>query len=127
MGPGAGGPAPGPTPGAVAPIGAPGPTAAPPGGGPAPAGPTGSPQEILQGIINTGKQIEQTLTLFAQAMPNGARFFQQANEFIQQGIAAEIAAASQMEGAGGGEPPTTSPTEAGPSFPGGGFGSAARP
>jgi hypothetical protein len=87
-------------------------------------GPSGSPQEILKGVINTGKQIEQTLTLFAQAMPNGARFFQQANEFIQQGIAAELAAASQE---GGGEPPATSPTEVGGSFPGGGFGSAARP
>lgn len=108
-------------------MGGPGPAGGP-GGAPAPGAagaagkPTGSPQEILQGVINIGKQMEQTLTMFAQAMPNGARFFQQASEAIQQGIAAEIAATSGSEQA-----PASSPTEAGRPFPGGGFGSAARP
>lgn len=100
----------------------------PPSGAPggAPAGGPGEAdvaQEAMKGIINMGKQIEQSLIMFAQAMPNGAKFFQQANEFIQQGIAAEMAAAAQE----GGEAPASSPTEAGKPFPGGGLGSAGRP
>lgn len=89
-------------------------------GGP---GAAGGPDQIIKGILSLGAQIEQTLLNFAKAMPQGAKFFQQANELIKQGIAAEMnAAAGQGE-----QPPASSPTATGPQFPGGGFGSGGRP
>ena len=90
-------------------------------GGP---GAAGGPDQIAQGILALGQQIEKTLINFAQAMPEGATFFQQANELVKQGIAASMAGAA---GASGGQPPAASPTSVGPQFPGGGIGSGARP
>lgn len=81
----------------------------------------------MQGVLNLGKQIEETLIRFAQAMPEGAKFFTQANDLIKQGIASSMAAATGGPGGGGEAPPATSPTEVGAQFPGGGFGSSARP
>lgn len=82
-----------------------------------PEGP-GGPEQLIKGILSIGAQIEQTLISFAQAMPQGAKFFQQASEMIKQGIAAEMNAA----GGSSEQPPAASPTAAGPQFPGGGFG-----
>ena len=93
-------------------------------GGP---GAAGGPDQIAQGILALGQQLEKTLINFAQAMPEGAQFFQQANELVKQGIAASMAGASGGAGAGGGQPPAASPTSVGPQFPGGGIGSGARP
>lgn len=89
-------------------------------GGPEAAG---GPDQLIKGILGLGKQIEQTLISFAQAMPNGAKYFQQANELIKQGIASEMSAA----GGTGEQPPAGSPTDVGPQFPGGGFSSGGRP
>jgi len=90
---------------------------------------SGDPSKIIEGILALGQSIEQTLLSFAQAMPEGARFFQEANELIKQGIAAEMAASQNGGGAGAAAPaaPASSPTNVGPQFPGGGLGSGARP
>jgi hypothetical protein len=94
-------------------------------GGPQSAGQ--DPQNVIEGILSLAQNIEQTLLTFAQAMPTGARFFQEAVEIMKQGIAAELQAAQGGPGGQGGAPPPTaaSPTNAGPQFPGGGFSSGA--
>ena len=88
-----------------------------------PQGPGTDPQQIIKGILSLGQQVEQTLIQFARAMPAGAQMFQEANELIKQGIAAEVGAAGGGEGE---QPPASSATNVGPEFPGGGF-SGGRP
>ncbi len=85
----------------------------------------GSPEQVLQGILGLGEQIEKTLMTFAQAMPEGAKFFQEANELVKQGIAAAMSAAQGGGANPGAGAPAVSPTNAGPQFPGGGFASGA--
>ena len=83
----------------------------------------GSPEQIMQGIMGLGEQIEKTLLTFAQAMPEGAKFFQEANELVKQGIAAAMSATQGASGGGDAGAPAVSPTNAGEQFPGGGFAS----
>ena len=82
-------------------------------GGLAPGGQSmgGLTPEIVQGVMQMGAQIDQSLVALAQAVPIGAAEFQQAQQLIQAGLAKFLQA-----GAG-----ATTPTATGTAFPGGGF------
>jgi len=74
--------------------------------------PTGSiPPEILQGFMSSGQTIDDTLNTWAQLFPAKGAQLGLIKDLIQK-LVAEIVA----EGAG-----PTSPTAAGPAFPGGGI------
>lgn len=95
--------------------------AAPPGASPGPVpgasaqGAAPSPEAVVQGIGQMASMIESALVAFAQAMPEGAQEFDQANELIRQGVAKAMQAQGMLPGMG------APPAAAGRAFPGGGF------
>lgn len=95
----------------------PAPAGAAPNG--ASAGAQQSPEAIAQGILQMGSIVEQVLTAFAQAMPDSAKDFDQANEMIKSAIARGMQAQG-MSPAGSPAAPGAGP-KTGQQFPGGGM------
>jgi hypothetical protein len=91
-----------------------------PGAGGGPGG-GGDAQGGRRAIVMMGAEIDRALTSLAQAlnqlgMKDGLDGLAQARALIETSIAQSVAGAGEMEGG----PPATSPTAAGPQFPGGG-------
>lgn len=76
---------------------------------PIPSG--GLPPEVLTGMVQAGEGMSKTLDSFAQMAPDLAPEFAAVKEALQRALAHLL-----QVGAG-----PTSPTNAGPNFPGGGF------
>lgn len=68
------------------------------------------------GVMGMGEQVERALLDLSRAFPQGANEFNAAIEFLKQGLAKAVQASV-------GPPPSVSPTNTGPQFPGGGFSS----
>lgn len=75
------------------------------------------PPDVLTGVLKAGEKIDQDLRSFAQMFPDLAPYWQTV-------MAALAEAMSRVAMAGGGP---TSPTAAGPGFPGGGLDRGAQP
>lgn len=86
-----------------------------PNPGAASSGAAPNPEAVMQGIGQMASMIESSLTAFAQAMPEGASEFDQANELIKAGVAKAIQAQGLAPSLGA--PPSSS----GRGFPGGGM------
>lgn len=85
-----------------------------PGGGLPPTGMQNPAQTLGSGLMGMGEQVEKAILDLARAFPAGANEFQQAIELLKAGLARGLES-------GMGPPPSVSPTNAGPQFPGGGF------
>lgn len=112
------------------------PSASPGPTGPLPTGPGGAPgmggmgggdqaQSARRAVLMMGAEIDRALVAVAQAIqqspsPDGLDELAQGRAMIEAGIAKFVAAGGAPGGQGA---PSTSPTETGMQFPGGGMGS----
>ena len=100
------GPPPAPQPMPVAPAGY---------GGLGGASPEDPAKSQMKGLAEAAQTVDQVLMTFAQSLPQGAKEFGLARQFVEQGLSKGLAALG-----GTGE---VTPTSAGDQFPGGGFSS----
>lgn len=84
------------------------------------AGPTAAPD--LSGVMALGQKITEAILSLASALPGQAGLFDQARELIENGIAQALQSQSATRAGMSGAPSGQASTQAGPQFPGGGFG-----
>lgn len=99
----------------------------PPGatGAPGNANPGGVPQQPdLSGILMLGQKLSEGMITLQQALPAQAGQISQAQALLENALANWMQQQSSSMGAMGGpmSPPPGSVTQAGPQYPGGGFG-----
>lgn len=92
-----------------------------PGGPTGPgARPSGAPD--MSGIMMLSQKVDEALMSLAQALPAQAAVFGQAAELLKNAVAQAMQSQPGGGGATGGGAPMGSSSQAGPQFPGGGFG-----
>lgn len=94
----------------------------PPGPGGMPGSVRSSGQPDLSGVMALGQKISEAILSLASALPAQAGIFDQARELIENAVAQAMQGQAGAGGAMSGAPSGAATTQAGPQFPGGGFG-----